>query len=782
MKKNNKLKKIVIIVLIVALVAGVVAFVLGRNDDADEITLVDIPIITYFGVTNSSTTPEDIIAVERDLNNVLITDGYAVKLFLAPEERYETMISSAKTMMDAYMENNKKTSSEKLGFEYKFDYATSTFEFKCDADAKTPAVVYNQDTIIEMLDDGKEIYPNVPSIDVMLVTDYDNYFEMAQNGEFTRLNSSLTDIAKSLKQSIPNAFFEALKLNNSGDIYGVPSVQVVGEYEFMVYDKDLLTKYNVSKNQLLSVEDLDSYLKTVANDAEVDVIPLLNAPQSSPLELSDGKSIGITFNGALDLPFRNDDYMAYYATIARYRSLGYMGEVGADIESSDFAVAFFSGTEDEVKALAEKTGKNLVYNKFSMPYATSTEVGAAVFCICAEKKYSVSKSDFGIDFVCKLNAPKSQTDIKNILLYGALGINYAISETDGNVEYANGNTYSMENLYTGHTLHAHHAVDKGVNAEWIASAQAHNLDLVVSKLSGFKFETNVYSVDGLNGESFRIAGPDYLAVMDNIVSSIYSDYINGISGAVDLDDFNARVDDLIRADIANEVQKLFEASEEKRMSVTFEEQIRADEAWMATKTEEAASSSLFDLKETVKAELTAELTVMYNSLGVTDAEEIATRLNKDITDELIEERLNKNYTEQEIKEAAEAKLNSYIAGEIAVKIAEYRRTEAYAATVNAYINSAEFNAIVAERFEDERDEAYFEVLDSEIEDKLFTFSEEIVTKIDAAIIEANAKFIADNKDKVSEKELSEITLCAGFSELLDNMLRSQYYDLKGEPK
>lgn len=782
MKKKNKLKKIIIIIVVIALLVGVVAVVLNRDNGADEITLADIPIITFYGITDSTTTVEDIRDVEWELNNVLITDGYAVKLYLAPEDRYQTMIASAKDMMDAYMENNKKSASEKLGFEYKFDYETSTFEYKCDDTAKTSAVVYNQDTILELLEQDIDINPNAPSIDVVLVTNYDDYYTMALNGEFTRLNSSLTDIAKSLKQSIPDAFFEALELNSTGDIYGIPSVQVVGQYEFLLLDQDLLTKYGVSKNQLVSVEDLDSYLKTVAADDEVDAIPLLNAPQTSPLELADTKAIGVDSTGAISLPYIDSAFQSYYSAIARYRSLGLMGDDDADIETDDFAVAFFRGTEQEVEALIEKTGKNIVYNKFSKPYATSEEVGEAIFCVCAEKKYSVAKSDYGIDFVCKLNAPKSQTDIKNILLYGALGVNYSISDLTGYVEYANGNTYGMSNLYTGHTLHAHPSSDKGVSDEWITAAQEHNLDLIASKLSGFKFTPKTYSVKDNDGNSVKLQGPDYLEVVNNIVSDIYTDYINGVYGAVDIDDFNKRVDSLIKDDIAAEVKKAYEASVEAELTADYTAQISSDTEWMATKKAEAESSSLYDLKEKVTATLKEELTAMYNSLGVTDADDIANRLAKDITDELVEERLHTEYSDQQIADAAEAKLNLYISNEVSVKIAAYKTTDAYTARVNSYVNSAQFSAAVNERFAAERDEAYYEVLDSEIADNLYDFGEELTEKLDAAIVAANEAFIAENKGTISDAELSEINLCESFNDFYENMLRRQYYDLKGEPK
>jgi len=781
MKKKKVLKKVIVIGIVLALIAGVVALVLSSGDDAEEIKLADIPVISFFGITGDTTTEADIIAVERDLNNVLITEGYAVKLFLAPEERFDTMVSSAMEMMDAYMENNKKKADEKYGFEYKFDYKTSTFDFKCDESAVTPSVVYNQDTIIELLDAGTEIYPNVPSIDVLLVRDYDKYYDLAGEGAFERLNGSLSDVAKALNQSIPAAFFEAVKINNS-DIFGVPSVQMVGEYEYLVFDKDMLDKYEVSSKQLVTVDDLDGYLKTVAADEENTAIPLLNAPVSSPIELLEGNSLGITTEGAILFAYDETHFTEYYATIARYRSLGLMGEVGADIEKSDFAVAFFRGTEAEVKALSEKTGKNLTYNVFSKPLATSAEVGEAVFCVCSTKLYSVNDAKLGIDFVTLLNRPQSQTDIKNILLYGALGINYNISDVDGTVIYANDNTYTMDNLYTGHTLHALASSDKGVSKEWIEMVQKHNLDLGVSKLSGFKFAPKVYNFENNKGESVKITGPDYLAIIDSVCNEIYTDYINGVSCAVDIEEFNGKVDELIRERIKKNIKSEYETLKDAELSVTIEEEVRADEAFMTPKREEASSTANALIKETVKAQLESEFRASYKNLGVTDETEIQKRLAKDVTDEVIQQRIDRDYTEEDINVEIEATLTKFVSSEVTVRLGNYKRTDEYINMVNAYVASAEFSARVEEEFEANRDTQYFVHLDEAIADNVYNFGEELKEKIAKAYEEAVAAFLESQKADIPAAELEDATIFVTFDDVLINMFQNQYYGLKGEPK
>lgn len=789
--KNKKklLKKIIIIVLVVAIIVVGAVFLFNSGDDAEDIKLEEIPIITYFGITNASTTEADIINVERDLNNILITDGYAVKLFLAPEDRYDTMVSSAMKMMDEYIKNSKKTAKNRLGFEYKFDYATSTFTWNCSAEAVTPTVVYNQDTIIEMLDAGQEIYPNNPSIDVLLVTDYADYFTLAGDGALERLNGGLSDVAKSLNQSIPAAFFDAVKLNNSGDIFGVPSVQLVGEYEFMVYDQDLLDKYNVSKSQLLSVGDLGSYLETVAADKETNAIPLLNAPVSTvgDFELFNDKSLGVALDGVVTLPYEITNvtkaFYSTYVTISRYRSLGLMGESGANIEDSDFAVAFFSGTEAEVKALSEKTGKNLSYNVYSKPLATSAEVGEAIFCVCSNQKYSSNKPEWGIDFVTLLNKPQSQTDIKNILLYGALGINYNISDEDGKVVIANDNTYSMNNLYTGHTLHALPYDGYAITEEWKEDVRKHNFDLTASKFSGFKFQPTVYSMTDKNGETVRLTGPDYLAVISKICTEIYDDYINGVIGQIDIADFNSRVDGLITDQIKNDVLDEYKKQYEEEQKELYIARINADTAWIESQNETAKANTEKAIKERVESKLKEEYTDRYKNQGYTDATEIEEKLAKDITEDEIKKRIEKDYDEAATAEVFAEQMAKLVSDKANSEFDTYRESAAYANVMKAYQSSAKFSAIVKERFDDTRDEQYYVKLDEEIQDKLLNFSFDLTERIDQALVAANDEFISTNQANFSDTAIEELKskLLGNYQDIFKNLIAEQYYALKGKP-
>ncbi len=671
MKNKKLLKKIIVWALVIGIIGGGVAFLMTRGDDQTEIVLDPVSVFSVYLPTGETTTEADIINVERDINNTLLIEANcAVKLYMAPLDRYETMLESAKEMMLAYNENNSKPVEEKMGFEYKFDFATSTFTWKCDEEAVTPTVVYNNDTVIDLLDAGIEIYPNNPSIDIAVLMDYDEYYEAYKNDELVRLDTLLENEIKELKQSIPPILFSALATEANGKgIYGIPTVRPIGEYEYMVFDKDLLDKYGLDKNQMTTVEDLESYLKAVLEGENGAVIPLLNTPSTSYYEMYNGNhSIGVTENGQMVFPYADAAFQNYYLTLSRYRSLGYIAEDGAEMTDTNFAVAFFKGSKAEVEALAEATGKNLVYNggddgsqPFAKPIATDMEVGEAVYCVfstpyssyAADASTSSSDQKKAVDFLRLLNkkSAKESGDIKNILLYGAPGIHYTISDTDGTVVLLNdteGNhTYAMYNLYTGNTFHAYSCTegDYYITDAMKEDGLKHNLDLVASKYSGFVLERDAFSLKDSNGNNITIEGIDYLGIIDEICEKYYADYIDGTTGAVDLEAFNATAAVEIRNSVINALVEERKVAFEEAMTEQFKKEIEADETKMQAIRLNAETNALEAMFTAAKAELEAELRNKYEPYGYTE-EQIASQLAIDLTDDAVNDYIDENYDEE----------------------------------------------------------------------------------------------------------------------------------------
>ena len=191
---------------------------------------------------------------------------------------------------------------------------------------------------------------------------------------------------------------------------------------------------------------------------------------------------------------------------------------------------------------------------------------------------------------------------------------------------------------------------------------------------------------------------------------------------------------------------------------------------------------MFNIKESVKAELEAEFRASYKNLGVTDEEEIQKRLTKDLTEEVIDERVARDYSEEDIAEATEATLNKYVAAEVTVRLGNYKRTDEYTNMINAYVASPDFNSRVEEKFTETRDTQYYVILDETINENIYNFGEELKGKIVAAYEKAVEEFIKSQKGTIPDSELEDATIFVTFEDVLINMFQSQYYDVKGEPK
>ncbi len=672
MKKKNLIKKLIIWCLIIGIIAGGVFFLISRgNKDQEKIVLEEVPVFSVYLPTGDTTTESDILSVERDINNILLVEcNCAVKFYMAPESRYQTMLESAKKVITAYNEN--KSLASPLPFSYSFDYATSTFDYKCDETVEEKYVVYNSDTVIELLDDGVEIYPNAPSIDIALFTNYSDYYDAYKNGEIVRLDTALSAEIKELKQSIPAALFSALttEANNMG-IYGIPTVRPIGDYEYMVFDKDLLDKYSVDKNQMLDLEDLESYLETVYAGEAGAVTPLLNPPSTMYSEMYNEKhSIGVTDNGAMYFAYTDAAFQKYYTTISRYRSLGYMGEGDANMDDASFAVAFFKGSQAELEAYIENSDKNLVFNggddgskPFAYPVATDTEVGEAVFSIFntpysyygAASSTTLSDSQKrAVDFLRILN--KKSASVKNILLYGAPSIHYTLSDTDNSVIFVKDNTYSMKNYHTGNAFHALVCNEEGYNVteQWIADGMAHNLGLINTKFSGFHLDAASFVVND-GGETIFIEGIDYLAIIDQICDKYYEDYLNGTIGMIDINAFNESAAVQIRQSIIDSIvgerQDEFEAAKTEE----YRQEILNNPSALQSLIAAATGSVDVDIQEDAKKLLEEELRKKYEPFGYTE-EEITNKLAVDLTDDAINAYIEENYDDKKRQEFIDKKV------------------------------------------------------------------------------------------------------------------------------
>lgn len=88
-----------------------------------------------------------------------------------------------------------------------------------------------------------------------LVRGNEQYQDLINRGLLAKLNTNLGAEGKTLNDYIYPTFINAATINKS--IYGVPMNTGIGEYEYIVFDTELLEKYGVDAATMKTMEDLE---------------------------------------------------------------------------------------------------------------------------------------------------------------------------------------------------------------------------------------------------------------------------------------------------------------------------------------------------------------------------------------------------------------------------------------------------------------------------------------------------------------------------------------------
>ena len=233
-----------------------------------DFTGTEASIYTLYTIVDESTTDEAIHQVELALNRIMFYRlGVILKLEMVTEEEYDKLIEDKFAEMEEYQLAKKNKNKDKK-------------ESSVSSEEISEEDIMTGDKILDLLEEGKDIPLEEPRLDIFLVRGYDDYYELATNGKLAALDEKLNNEAKSLKSSIHSTLFTAAKVN--GKTYGVPVNNAIGEYTYLVFDKEILDQHGIDPNTLKSVEDLQDYLKTVKEN-NPDVIPLKNAKESTDI-------------------------------------------------------------------------------------------------------------------------------------------------------------------------------------------------------------------------------------------------------------------------------------------------------------------------------------------------------------------------------------------------------------------------------------------------------------------------------------------------------------------
>ena len=301
-------------------------------------------------------------------------------------------------------------------------------------------------------------------------------------------NSEVNKISSFVSSSLLDA------VKNKGTAYAIPNNNVIGEYTYMLIDKQLFDKYyhTASLDSIFSVADLGPFLEDVAA-YDKEVLPI-NADVNYCMSMiahywdihpetyavtGDFSVLGYAYSSAdrvnrgdivlkFDNLFQNDTYLTALRNLMDFKYKGYFGTAA---EGQRSAVSFVKGSAADAAAYADDYYTVVV----DYPLATSEDIYGNMFGISAFTS-NIKKS---MQVISLLN---TDVEFRNLFLYGVEGTNYT-RHKDGTVSATSNNKYLMDIAKTGNEFLAY--IPAGTDPAYWEYAKQQNRESLVDPLLGF---------------------------------------------------------------------------------------------------------------------------------------------------------------------------------------------------------------------------------------------------------------------------------------------------------
>ena len=313
--------------------------------------------------------------------------------------------------------------------------------------AKENGGVAEEDTEVEeteTLDNGMTIikYPDpIPyQVDIVYIAGEQMFLDYVNNGWLYALDDQLNGSAKKIKEYVSDTLLSAAKLE--GTTYAVPNNNVIGEYTYMLLNKELMNKY--SQQGYVTLGEINGFFNTYLFNYlkqihlfEKDVIPV-NASYEDCLGLlahywsidpadyslledfsvfgyhytdEDSLSRGSVILG-YDSLFANPEFTKDYLKLNELKYDGYFSEE----EGKTAAVKFVKGDSTVLDQYKDEYYSVIV----EYPTASADDIYSHMFGVCT---YSRSL-DRSMQIITYLN---TNTEFRNILQYGVENKHYKMN-------------------------------------------------------------------------------------------------------------------------------------------------------------------------------------------------------------------------------------------------------------------------------------------------------------------------------------------------------------------
>lgn len=439
--------------------------------------------LTFWLPCEEGTTDEAVALVEAAINKQLKSQfTTAIELKVFPIDEYMNAVNERLSKIEKKVEADKEYERLQREIAKSLRAEGITTKPQTTEETETTAVqtTRDEDGVVELK------YPRVGEyqFDIFCITSYEDYLALIERNALSELDTSLNGSAKVLRSYIYPTFLDAAKFN--GVTYAIPNNHGLGEYKFLLVNKELVDKYNYDPDTLTTIEACEEFIRDIGvYEEDESIAPLLSwvdpagmtywSPDGSWNVLASLVPDSATFNTkvAINSIFKINAYKSNFKLMRSFQDEGLIAEDPSAVEK--FGVGVISGDYSDV----EKYKDDYYIHLYERPTATQKDVFAGAFAISAYTK----NFNRAMEVIIAINTDPT---IRNLLQYGIEGVHYELDDQGRAVKISN--DYNMNLLYTGNAYMAYPSEDMDPN-QWEYDKQK-NLDL---KLSPFLYCPNLFN-------------------------------------------------------------------------------------------------------------------------------------------------------------------------------------------------------------------------------------------------------------------------------------------------
>ncbi len=495
-------------------------------------------------------------------------DEYREKLeqSMAEYAYRQQMIENAERALDKYIDQYRDwlTSQGYPAAEYSdaviaksfYKYFPEYEEYKAD-DKDTGS----SDDVYQKNDLGipELVYPEAEDgqLDVIYLSGYDMYSTYIENEWLAPLAAHIGATGKQLTYNISPSLLNGVKVN--GETYAIPNNVMIGEYTYMLVDKELADKYKYLYGNLTDLVECRNFIKDVTNesnrlpinatfdecvnlfswywniDVTVDELELshysINKDNKFSLIGTYYDDVSKVGRGEMELGFNslfaNEAYRNMYLCLKEYEyNDAYKKE---NDTRTDPAVTFIKGDYTMQREARQGEEGNYTYiyeddngKEYYMYIAKYPQVGQEELY---GNMFGISSTSKNVEACMEvITLINTNSTVRNLLQYGikegehetGKEPNYTIDEETGELRMLN-DLYVMDIKKTGNCFIAH--PEEGKSPDFWEDAKAQNNDALIDPLLGFDFNE-------------RLA--EYNASLDNGLLQKLDEYTAEILGKIEM--------------------------------------------------------------------------------------------------------------------------------------------------------------------------------------------------------------------------------------------------------